>query len=162
MSAFPIVIITGSPGAGKTTVAARLAKAAPRGLHLPADVFFAFPAHPVSPYRADGHEQNTDIMIALARAAAAFSQRGYEVFLDGIFGPWFLPVITEVIYSENIALEYVVLRAPLDITLRRVQAREGHGKDHIVRQMHAQSSDLGEYSGHASSRELSTRSGPRG
>jgi cytidylate kinase len=162
LSAFPIVIITGSPGAGKTTVAARLAKAAPRGLHLPADVFFAFPAHPVSPYRADGHEQNTDIMIALARTAATFSKRGYEVFLDGIFGPWFLPVITEVIYSENIALEYVVLRAPLDITLRRVQAREGHGKDHIVRQMHAQSSDLGEYSGHASSRELSTRSGPRG
>lgn len=47
----PIVIVTGPPGAGKTTVSAHLARSSVQGLHLPADVFFTFPAHPIAPYR---------------------------------------------------------------------------------------------------------------
>ena len=89
----PIVIVTGSPGTGKTTVAAALAKARARGLHLPADVFFTFPAHAIPPYQPEARDQNRDIMIALARTAATFAGRGYDVFMDGIFGPWFLPVV---------------------------------------------------------------------
>jgi hypothetical protein len=112
-------------------------------------VFFTFPAHPISPYRPAAREQNTDIMIALAHAAATFSSRGYEVYLDGIFGPWFLPVIAAELRSTGIPVDYVVLRAPLEIALRRVQTREGQGKDHIVRQMHAAFSELGPFSGHA-------------
>lgn len=36
-------IVTGSPGTGKTALAAHLARAKPRGLHLPSDVFYNFP-----------------------------------------------------------------------------------------------------------------------
>ncbi|HEV7732614.1 MAG TPA: AAA family ATPase [Candidatus Binatia bacterium] len=145
----PIVIVTGSPGTGKTTVAAGLAKVAPRGLHIPSDVFFTFPAHPISPYRPAAKEQNTDIMIALARTAVAFAERSWAVFLDGIVGPWSLPIVASEVRPTGIALEYVVLRAPVATCLQRVRAREGEGRDHVVRQMHAQFADLGRFAGHA-------------
>jgi cytidylate kinase len=144
-----IVIVTGSPGTGKATVAALLAKADPCGLHLPADVFFTFPAHPISPYRPASREQNTDIMIALARTAETFASRGYAVLLDGIFGPWFLPVIAAELEEKKVSLDYVVLRAPLEATLERVRRREGEDRAHVVRQMHAEFADLGQYSRHA-------------
>src|SRR5215831_1189928 len=111
----PIVIVTGAPGTGKTTFAACLAQRTARGLHIPADVFYTFPAHPISPYRAASHDQNRDIIIAVARTAATFAARSYDVFLDGIFGPWFLPVLAAELLSSGAAAEYVVLRAPLDI-----------------------------------------------
>jgi cytidylate kinase len=145
----PIVIVTGAPGTGKTTVARRLAHARPRGLHLPADPFFEFPAHPISPYRPEAREQNVDLMIVLARTAAAFASRGYDVFLEGIFGPWFLPVLARELQSSGRPVDYVVLRAPLDTVVGRVRAREGSSRERVVRQMHAAFADLGEYAGHA-------------
>jgi predicted kinase len=144
-----IVILTGSPGTGKTTVGARLAKEKPRGLHIPSDIFYTFPAHPISPYRPDALEQNTDIIAAVARTSAAFAGRGYHVFLDGIFVPGFLPVMATELQPTGVGVQYVVLRAPLEIALRRVQDRIGHEKDHVVRLMHAAFSDLGPYAAHA-------------
>lgn len=144
-----IVILTGAPGTGKTTVASHLARASPQGLHLPADLFFSFPAHPISPYRPAAREQNTAIMAALAHTAAAFASHGYEVFLEGILGPWFLPVLAREILAHGHAAEYVVLRAPLETTLERVHAREGDARHHVVRQMHAAFAELGPYDRHA-------------
>jgi len=143
-----IAIITGSPGAGKTTFAAYLSNAKPRGVHIPSDVFYTFPAHPISPYRSAAQEQNTDIIVAITRTAATFATRGYDVFLDGIFGPWFLPVIAAELQTLNLPVDYVVLRAPLEVALRRVQDRIGHEKNHAVREMHAQFANLGPYDVH--------------
>ncbi|PCL54108.1 AAA family ATPase, partial [Bordetella pertussis] len=47
----PIVIVSGPPGSGKTTACGLLAQADPQGLHLPSDLFYGFPAHPIPPYR---------------------------------------------------------------------------------------------------------------
>lgn len=143
-----IVILTGSPGTGKTTVGARLAKEKLRGLHIPSDVFYTFPAHPISPYRPAALEQNTDIIAAAARTSAAFAGRGYHVILDGIFVPGFLPVVAVELQPTGVGVQYVVLRAPLEIALRRVQDRIGHERDHVVRLMHAAFSDLGPYGAH--------------
>jgi hypothetical protein len=133
----------------RKAVAALLARAAPRGLHLPSDVFYTFPAHPIPPYRTEAREQNADLMVALARTAAAFASRGYEVFLEGIFGPWFLPVIARELLPAAHPTEYVVLRASLATCLDHVRAREGGEKDHVVRQMHAAFAELGPYAAHA-------------
>jgi cytidylate kinase len=143
-----IVIVTGSPGTGKTTLAAYLSKSHARGLHIPSDIFYTFPVHPISPYRSEAHEQNADIIVAVTHTAVIFAGRGYEVFLDGIFGPWFLPMMAAELRPSRLPVHYVVLRAPLEIALRRVQDRIGHERDHVVRQMHAAFANLGRYAGH--------------
>jgi predicted kinase len=143
-----LLILTGSPGTGKTTVAACLAKAKPLGLHVPADVFYTFPATPISPYRPASLEQNTAVVAAVTRTSVTFADHGYDVILDGIFGPWFLPVVAAELRSTGLAVQYVVLQAPLEIALGRVQDRIGDEKDHVVRQLHAAFSDLGTYAGH--------------
>ena len=65
-----ITIVTGSPGAGKTTLSEHASKADPRGLHMLADLFYTFPAYPISPILPEAHEQNAAVIAAVSRAAA--------------------------------------------------------------------------------------------
>lgn len=144
-----ITIVTGSPGAGKTTLSQCASKANPRGLHLLADVFYTFPAHAISPTLPEAHEQNGAVIAAVCRAASAFASRGYHVFLDGIVGPWFLPVVATELVSTGIPVEYVVLRVGLADAVRRATTRAQPGAEAIVRHMHAAFEKLGEYGSHA-------------
>src|SRR2546422_7337203 len=144
-----ITIVTGSPGAGKTTLSQHASKADPRGLHMLADVFYTFPAHPISPILPDAHEQNAAVIAAVSRAAAAFASRGYAVFLDGIVEPWFLPVVAAELGSTGVSVEYVVLRVSVDQAVRRATTRTGPGTEAVVRHMHAAFQTLGDYESHA-------------
>lgn len=145
-----ITIVTGVPGAGKTTLSRRAAKADPRGLHLPADIFYTFPAYPVSPVLPEAHAQNEAMIAAVIRAAAAFAARDYEVFVDGIVGPWFLPVVAAELASTRIPVEYVVLQVGCDQAVRRATSRlQQPGAEVVVRHMHAEFQNLGEYAAHA-------------
>jgi predicted kinase len=144
-----IVIVTGAPGTGKTALAALLSEALPRGLHIPSDVFYSFPAHPIPPYRAEADDQNADIIVALAQTSAAFARRGYDVFLDGIFGPWFLPLMAAELMGVAVPVDYVVLCAPLEVALARAESRSRPTKADVVRQMHVAFADLGSYEAHA-------------
>ena len=113
-----ITIVTGSPGAGKTTLSRHASKADPLGP-------------------------------AVSRAAAAFASRGYEVFLDGIVGPWFLPVVAAELGSTGIPVEYVVLQVSLEQAIRRATSRTQPGAEAVVRHMHAAFQKLGEYASRA-------------
>jgi len=144
-----ITIVTGSPGAGKTTLARRASEASPRGLHLLADVFYTFPAHVIAPVLPEAHEQNTAVIVAVTRAAAAFASRGYEVFLDGIVGPWFLPVVAAELQPTGIPVEYVVLQVSLEQAVHRATTRTQPGAEEVVRHVHAAFEKLGEYASHA-------------
>ncbi|MFQ6689858.1 hypothetical protein OMF49_13505, partial [Bordetella pertussis] len=65
----PIVIVSGPPGSGKTTACGLLAQADPQGLHLPSDLFYGFPAHPIPPYRPQADAQNAAVIRAVCRSA---------------------------------------------------------------------------------------------
>lgn len=143
-----ITIVTGSPGAGKTTLAHHVSTRHPRGLHIPADLFYTFPAHWVPPVLPEAHEQNAAVIAAVSRTAAAFASRRYEVFLDGIIGPWFLPVVAAELGATGIPIEYVVLQVSLDQAIRRATSRTRPGSEAVVRQMHAQFQELGDYASH--------------
>lgn len=142
-----ITIISGSPGTGKTTIAARLAAASDRGVHVVTDRFYEFVAHRIDPSTEAADAQNRAVIRAVIRSAAAFADAGYEVFVDGVVGPWMLPLVRE---EYPLSLHYVVLRADLDTVRRQASARQGQpdATAAIVETMHAQFVDLGAWESH--------------
>jgi cytidylate kinase len=142
-----ITIVSGGLGTGKTTLSRALAQAEPAGLHLVADTFFHFPAHLLEPTTPESHTQNTTIMKALGRAAAAFVEGGYDVFLDGVIGPWFLPTLLGE-WDGVARVEYVLLRATLEEALARVLRRDGPATRARVYAMHEAFTEVEGYAQH--------------
>lgn len=125
-----IVIITGPPGAGKSTVARALAEGSPvdRAVHLHTDDFFAYIRKGfVEPWRPESQAQNATIMEALVATAARFAADGYEVLADGIVGPWFLAPWVAGARAAGLDLRYVVLLPTEAETLSRGTARTAPG-----------------------------------
>lgn len=144
-----VTIISGCPGTGKTSVASRLAAETPKGVHIESDLFYHFIPHRILPILPESKDQNVTVITAVARAAAAFAQGGYDVFLEGVFGPWFVPLLATELEPAGVPVDYVVLRAPLDVTLARSTRRDEPDLERIVRHMHRHFADLNELERHA-------------
>ncbi len=142
-----VVLVSGCPGSGKTTLSRALAEAQPTGLHLVSDQFYDFIPHRVDPTTRQSDAQNRTIMRAVAAASAQFAKGGYAVYLDGVIGPWFLPEFRP--HLESTTTHYVVLRVLDSQALHRVRERQGEGLSPIVRQMHRQFAELGSFERHA-------------
>ncbi len=133
-----VALVSGSPATGKSSLARRLAQASPRGVHFETDPFYEFVAHPIAPIRPESRAQNE-----------AIAQAGYEVFADGVIGPWMLPHYLAELAPLGLAVDYLVLRAPLDVALARSHARDKDVPDEVVRAMHPKFAELGAYERHA-------------
>ena len=85
-----IVLISGPPGAGKTTVAQALAgrSRATTAVHLHTDDFFNSVAKGfIEPWQPESRHQNTTLTRAIAAAATQLAKGGFEVVIDGVIGP---------------------------------------------------------------------------
>lgn len=133
------ILVTGPPGAGKSTVAALVAQEFPIAALVPGDAFFAFWSRGfVEPWRPQSHAQNETILRAAGAAVGAYSRGACQVVYDGVLGPWLLPVFLT--GSGLASAHYVVLLPPLEICLARVAGRAGHpfADPAAARQMHAE------------------------
>jgi predicted kinase len=136
-----IVIVSGPPGAGKSTIARKLAdgSAQSRAAHLHTDDFYAYIRKGfVAPWLPESREQNVTVMNALANTAATYALGGYEVLVDGIVGPWFFDPWLDAARTHALDLRYVVLMPDEAATVARGTARTAPGamtEEGVIRTM---------------------------
>lgn len=131
----PVIVLTGSPGVGKSTIASLLADTYERSALVTGDYFFDFLRNgKVPPWEPDSHAQNAAVVGIAIVAARSYASHGWTTIVEGIFGPWFLPAIRS--GAAGAPVHYVVLRAPLENCLERFSAREPGAPADVVRKMH--------------------------
>src|SRR6202012_1404603 len=86
----PLIILSGPPGAGKTTVAKELVKLLPGPvINMEGYKFWSFFA---KDWETAGRRKNFTTLMASALAATLpFIRAGYHIILDFSVPPWFLP-----------------------------------------------------------------------
>ncbi|HEX2040334.1 MAG TPA: AAA family ATPase [Acidimicrobiales bacterium] len=132
-----LLVVTGPPGAGKSTVARVLADRFERSVLVEGDAFFAFLARGAQrPWLPGSEAQNEVVTRAAAVAAAAFVAGGYTTVYDGVVGPWLLPTFAAATGLDSV--DYAVLLPAEDCCVERVATRRGHGFDDeaATRKMH--------------------------
>jgi hypothetical protein len=127
-----VLVVTGPPGAGKSTVADLVTGTFDDVALVPGDLFFSFRRRGgIPPWLPEAHEQNLVSIRAAAATAGILAAGGCTVVYDGVVGPWFLPVFAAELARQGLTprtdLHYAVLLPPLDECRRRVAGRTGHG-----------------------------------
>jgi cytidylate kinase len=132
-----LLVVTGPPGSGKSTVSKVLAEQVGPSALVEGDQFFAFLARDaIQPWLAGSHEQNTVVISAAAAATGRFARGGFFTVYDGVVVPWFLATFAS---ATGLAeLDYVVLMPAAATCVDRVMTRTGHGfrDEAAARKMH--------------------------
>jgi predicted ABC-type ATPase len=122
----PLLVITGPPGAGKTTAAKSVAGTFDKSALVEGDSFFGFLASgAIAPWLPEAHFQNEAVVRVAAGAAGQFASAGYVTIFDGIIGPWFLQ--TFAVATGLDTLHYAVLMPSIETCVERVATRVDHG-----------------------------------
>lgn len=145
-----IIVITGSPGTGKTTTASIIAKESDmeKSVHMHTDDFYHYLSKgAILPHLPESKEQNLIVIEAFLEAAKRYARGGYDVIVDGIIGPWFLEPWRNLV-REHYEVHYIVLRASREETLKRAVERSKLDRKtniELVEIMWEQFYDLGMY-----------------
>jgi hypothetical protein len=132
-----LLVVTGPPGAGKSTAASLLAERFERSALVEGDAFFAFLRRgAIAPWLPGSRAQNEAVTQAAGAAAGRFAAGGMATVYDGVVGPWFLPVFAAATGLDR--LDYVVLLPAVGRCVERVRSRTGHGfgDEAATRKMH--------------------------
>ena len=145
-----IIIITGSPGTGKSTISSILAKESnmSKSVNMQTDDFYHYLSKgEIPPYLPESNEQNLIVIEAFLESAKRYARGGYDVIVDGIVGPWFLEP-WKALAQEDYEVHYIVLRASKKETMKRAVERSKLDRKtniELVETMWEQFSGLGVY-----------------
>jgi deoxyadenosine/deoxycytidine kinase len=151
-----LLILTGPPGAGKTTVATRVAEHFTPSVVLEADALWAHVVRGfVEPWEEESDPQNRALVRASLAAAARLTSSGYATVLSGHVGPWFMDLVDSELAEVRAPVVYVVLRPTLEDCLARCVTRQLEPRhagalndEQVIRQMFRWYSNLERFERH--------------
>ena len=124
----PLLVITGPPGAGKTTVARSVAQTFDKSALVEGDAFFGFlSSGAIAPWLPEAHDQNDSVIRVAASAAGQFASAGYVTIFDGIVGPVVPADVRRGYWAGRIALRGV---DAVDRDLRKTGRDPGRPRIH--------------------------------
>ncbi|MCL2188060.1 MAG: zeta toxin family protein [Defluviitaleaceae bacterium] len=116
-----IVIISGSPATGKTSIAEALAEKLPndRIVHIHTDDFYNY-IHKgyIKPWLPEASEQNTIVIESYVASTKVFALNDYTVIVDGVIGAWFLEP-WRALRKEGFDVRYIILCPDLETAITR-------------------------------------------
>ena len=145
-----VVIISGPPGAGKTSISAELATRFPKAVHLATDFYYhSIVTGYIFPWLAGAGPQNEVAVTAAARSIFPYASAGYAVFVDGVVLPWAFEIYSKQLLEDGITPKLVVLLPGLEETVRRGLARSTPDRldASVYRQMYSEFEDAFKHGG---------------
>jgi predicted kinase len=153
-----LVILSGPPGAGKSTVGRSVADRFNRSACLESDWFWTTIVNGfVLPWEKEADDQNRAVLAAVVAAATRLVRGGYTTVVEGVVGPWHFDLVRDELHAVDIPTHYLALRPDLSSCLARAKARAGTERiaghpplteEGAIRLMWDRFADLGVYEPH--------------
>ncbi len=118
-----VIVVSGPPGSGKSTVANLLAERYEPSALVDGDAFFAFLRTGfVAPWLPESDHQNRAVLAAAAAASGRLAEHCTVVY-DGVLWPPYVPLFAA---NADRPIHYAVLLPSVDTLLQRVRDRVDH------------------------------------